>query len=90
MTEHERICVELKIDLKSTENCTAILSSVKVDDIDLPSKQQISARECIDSTLRYVICSIIERPEDVLSLWNTVDDIIRSIKAATSVIEKVK
>ncbi len=84
------ICVELKIDLRSTDMCLTVLKSVSVDDVELPDRQKIVYRSCEDGSLVYKLCSDIVSPEDVLSLWNTVDDLIRSIRVAVDAVEKVK
>ncbi len=92
MTEGDilELCIELNFSMPSSDVCNSILRCVSVNDVDLPAEQRIINRSCRDSKLVYIICSRVRSAEDVLSLWNTLDDLIRNIRVAMEALEKVK
>jgi len=84
------ICVEVYLKFQDFETCNAVLKAVSIDDVELPEGQRVERRECRDDTLVYTICCRVQTAEDVLSLWNTIDDLVRSIRAASETLGKVK
>jgi hypothetical protein len=57
--------------------------AVKPDDVGLPEGMEI-AHECVGGRWRIRVSYVVHQPDDILTLKNTLDDIIRALQ----VIEK--
>lgn len=57
----------------------SFMYAVKPDDIDLPNGMEI-AHECVAGRWRIRVSYVVERPDDILTLKNTLDDIVRALQ----------
>ncbi len=71
--------VSLYIEVGS--ECEVVVKSLMVDERDLPSGISTSMR-CQDGVLIYEVSASIDEPSSILTAYNTLDDLIRNLRAA--------
>lgn len=76
---------ELTLELRiSVNDCLNTVKALNVDEVNLP--QGIVTRlDCANSVLLYMIQANIDNAKAVLSVWNTVNDLLANLKAVLSV-----
>lgn len=73
------ISVSLYIEVGN--ECEVVAKSLMVDERDLPSGVSTSMR-CQDGVLIYQVSASIDEPSSILTAYNTLDDLIRNLRAA--------
>ncbi|WP_291766295.1 KEOPS complex subunit Pcc1 [Caldivirga sp. UBA161] len=72
---------ELTVNVKvRTNDCVSILKALKVDEVGLPEGIKTSIN-CINDEINYTISAEATNPRVALSVWNTIDDFLRNLKA---------
>ncbi|GGP21721.1 hypothetical protein GCM10007981_14680 [Thermocladium modestius] len=61
--------------------CDVVAKSLMVDERDLPSGISTSMK-CQDGVLIYEVITSIDEPSSILTAYNTLDDLIRNLRAA--------
>lgn len=85
-----RMIVDLKIRLNNVDECEAVRKAVQVDNTDLPECIREISLRCDESTLvTYISCEISES-QNILTIWSTVDDLVRCIRAALEALREVE
>ncbi|WP_333638994.1 KEOPS complex subunit Pcc1 [Pyrobaculum aerophilum] len=69
---------ELRSKIETPFDCKYI-NAVKPDDVDLPEGMEI-VHQCVEGRWQIHITYKIKRPEDLLTLKNTIDEIIRALQ----------
>ena len=83
-----KICVN--IDLNSVDMCESCCRSIKVDNVDIPKCIKSIDIYCRDNILVLSLdCEVFES-RDILTIWSTIDDIVRCVKAAITSIREVE
>lgn len=73
--------VELRVDVK---DCSNLARALSVDEVNLPRGIRTKITCNGDRELVYVVEAALTDPRQVLSIWNTIDDLLRSLKALLS------
>ncbi len=85
-----RIILNMRIRLDTADECEAVRKAVQVDNIDLPECIREIVMRCSDSTLEtYLLCEISDS-QNILTIWSTVDDLVRCIRAALDALREVE
>ncbi|ABW02701.1 KEOPS complex subunit Pcc1 [Caldivirga maquilingensis] len=72
---------ELIVNVKvRTSDCLNILKALKVDEVGLPEGIKTSIN-CINDEINYTVSAVVTDPKVTLSVWNTIDDFLRNLKA---------
>ncbi|ABP51521.1 MULTISPECIES: KEOPS complex subunit Pcc1 [Pyrobaculum] len=74
----------VKITLNTSIDCS-FSNAVKPDDVDLPDGMEIR-HECLDNKWHISITYVLDTPKDILTLRNTLDEIVRSLQVIDKVI----
>lgn len=69
---------KLRVELECGLPCEYI-NALRPDDVDLPEGMEIS-HVCEAGRWRIYITYRVERPEDLLTLKNTLDEVVRSLQ----------
>ncbi|AGE70149.1 KEOPS complex subunit Pcc1 [Sulfolobus acidocaldarius] len=81
--------MKIKISVKiSTEASKIIMKSLEVDNVDLPRDMQINLHSDKES-LTLEVEMPIKDPRDVLTLRNTIDEILQHINAIEKTLKEV-
>ena len=83
-----RVLVRLIVDLGDASVCKSVLEALKVDDVELPESVQLIERTCEDSKVVYLLATSLDKAENLLKLWSTLDDLLRCMKAAYQTLQK--
>jgi hypothetical protein len=76
---------ELEVTLRiKVMDCSDVVKALMVDEVNLPKGIRTSI-ECSGDELRYTLRAEIGNPRNVLSAWNTIDDLLRNLKAILSI-----
>ena len=76
---------ELIVNIKVGANdCVNILKALKVDEVGLPEGIKTSIN-CTNNELNYTVSAVATDPKVALSVWNTIDDFLRNLKAILQV-----
>jgi len=76
---------ELEVTLRiKVIDCSDVVKALMVDEVNLPKCIRTSI-ECSGDELRYTLRAEVGNPRNVLSAWNTIDDLLRNLKAILSI-----
>jgi len=76
---------ELEVTLRiRVMDCVNVAKALIVDEVGLPNGIRTSI-ECNGDELRYTLRAEVGNPRNVLSAWNTIDDLLRNLKAILSI-----
>ncbi|WP_054854219.1 KEOPS complex subunit Pcc1 [Vulcanisaeta distributa] len=79
--------VTLEITMKSIDECQVAVSSLLPDEKELPPGL-LSMIKCIDGKLIYEVTYNVES-DRILSVYNTIDDFIRSLRVVMESLNKL-
>ncbi|MGC9136215.1 KEOPS complex subunit Pcc1 [Caldivirga sp.] len=76
---------ELTVNVKvRTSDCASIVKALKVDEVGLPEGIRTSIN-CVNNEVNYMVSAEVTNPRVTLSVWNTIDDFLRNLKAVMQV-----
>lgn len=76
---------ELRVSLRvRVKDCLSVVKALRVDETGLPSGIRTSIG-CNGDELNYVVYAEVTNPRIILSAWNTIDDLLRNLKAILSI-----
>ncbi len=84
------LTVRIEIDLVNYENCDACRRSISVDNVDVPDCIRRIVLYCTDSKLVIDVYCEVAQSKDILTLWSTIDDIVRCVKSVLSTLKKIE
>ena len=76
--------LEAKIE---TEIPCSYINAVRPDDVDIPQGMEIS-HICVNGAWHIYVLYIIKKPEDILTLKNTLDEIVRSLRIIEAILQR--
>jgi len=77
---------ELKSEIATPISCEFI-DALRPDDVDLPKGMEI-IHLCVDGRWHIQVKYAVERPEDILTLKNTLDEIVRALQLVERVLRQ--
>jgi len=82
--------VTLCMRFDSCETCEAVRRALEVDNVELPDCVDRIEMACSGDTLHIVVTGKVIESQDLLTIWSTLDDIMRCVKASIEALREAE